>query len=79
MPGDVDGRLQERHGKVILLGDLVQSFRANDGVRLHDDALVGVELARLEQDVVGQSHFPDVVQGSAALQHLDEVFINLVG
>ena len=58
---------------------LLERVGADDRVRLHDDALVGVELARLEQDVIGQAHLADVVQRRTALQHLDEVGVDLAG
>src|SRR4051794_15685715 len=46
-------------------------------MRLHDEALVWFQFARLEQDMIGQTDFADVVERRAAFDELDEVLINL--
>jgi hypothetical protein len=78
-PGDVDGHLQESQGRAVLLGDLHQSVGADGRVGLHDEAFVGLQLARLQEDVVRQAHLADVMQRNRTFQHLDEVGIDLFG
>jgi hypothetical protein len=55
--GDVDGHLQECHGLAVPLGRPLQRVRANVGMVLHGQAFLGVEVARLRQNVVGQAGF----------------------
>jgi len=54
--------LQKSLGRVALLGDRGQRLGAMIVCALHDDALVAVELAGLEENVIGQADLADVVQ-----------------
>jgi len=46
MADDVHSHLQERQRLSVLFGDGFQSLRADDGMRLHLHAFVGIEFAR---------------------------------
>src|SRR5207244_13096022 len=69
----------KRQREAVLPGDLRQGIRPNRRVRLHDKTLLGGQLARLANDVIGQADVTNVVQWSATFEHLDEVFIDLAG
>ena len=79
MARDVDGHLQETRAK---------PCRSATFCSVSDPMVVcvcmrtnssGRQLAGLEQDVVGQPDLADVVQRGAALQHLDEIRVDLAG
>ena len=76
--GDLDGHLQERRGRRMVLGHFLEHFRADRGVSLHDETFFGIELGRFQEDVVGQADFADVVQGRTASREIDEVIIDLI-
>src|SRR4029077_5931923 len=76
---NINGGMQKRQREAMLPGHFRQRIGPNGGVSLHDKALLGAQLARLANDVIGQADVTNVVQWSATFEHLDEVFIDLTG
>ena len=79
VPCNLAAHLQKHPRETVLPSHLLQRAAADGGVGLHDGPFFWRQLARFQQDVVGQAHFADVVQWSTALQHFDEIGVNLRG
>ncbi len=56
----------------------IQGAGADFRVHLHDLEFLPGELARLEQNAVGNADFADVVQGAGHVHHLDEIAVDFV-
>ena len=77
MAGDIRSHLEKRQRKAVLPGDRHQRFGADDGMPLHLPPFAHVVAPRLEQDIVRNADFADVVERRAADQHVDESGVDL--
>ncbi len=73
--GDFLGHAQERHPHAQPPLGVLDGVAAERGVGLHDLELLGGELARLEEDAVGNADLADVVQRRGFVEQVDHALV----